>query len=87
MLLSLSLSIILLSVNQLTISYNYPLVTSYKLVSSILVLLPNPKVITAVNSLTTSAFGSILFNFFYYNYSSNYITTPYRTITVDILIG
>jgi hypothetical protein len=80
--LSLSLSIILLS-----ISYNYPLVTSYKLVSSILVLLPNPKVIATVNSLTTGAFSSILFDFFYYNCSSNCITTPYRSTTIDTLIG
>jgi len=56
-------------------------------VSSILVSLPNPKVVAAVNGLTTSAFGSILFNFFYYNPSSNYITIPYRSTTVDILIG
>jgi len=87
MLLSLSLSIILLSINRLTISYNYPLVTSYKLVSSILVSLPNLKVITAVNGVITGAFGGMLFNFFYYNRSSNYITTPYRNTTVDILIG
>jgi hypothetical protein len=85
--LSLSLSIILLSINRLTISYNYPLVTSYKLVSSILVSLPILKVVAAVNSVVTSAFGSILFDFFYHNYSSNYITTPYRSTTVDILIG
>jgi hypothetical protein len=78
MLLSLSLSIILLSINQLTISCNYPLITSYKLVSSILVSPPNPKVVAAVNSPITGAFNSILFNFFYYNYSSNYIITPYR---------
>ena len=25
-----------------------------------------------------AAFSGILFNFFYYNYSSNYITEPYR---------
>jgi len=56
-------------------------------VSSILVLLPNPKVVAAVNGLATGAFGSILFDFFYYNYSSNYITTPYRSTMVDALIG
>ena len=39
---------------------------------------PKPKVITAVNSVVVGAFSSILFNFFYYNYSSNYITEPYR---------
>jgi uncharacterized membrane protein YeiH len=36
------------------------------------------KVVTAVNSVVTSAFGGILFDFFYHNYSSNYITEPYR---------
>ena len=36
------------------------------------------KVVTAVNSVVTGAFGGILFNFFYYNYGSNYITEPYR---------
>jgi hypothetical protein len=45
-------------------------------VSAILVSLPNPKVIAAVNGVITSAFGSILFDFFYYNPSSNYITEP-----------
>jgi len=56
-------------------------------VSSILVLLPNPKVVAAVNSPATGAFGSILFNFFYYNYGSNYIIIPYRSTIVDALIG
>jgi hypothetical protein len=87
MLLSLSLSIILLSINQSTISYNCPLITIYKLVSVILVSLPNPKVIAAVNSVMTAAFSSILFNFFYYNYSSNYIIIPSRSTIVDTLIG
>jgi uncharacterized membrane protein YeiH len=36
------------------------------------------KVVAAVNSVVTSAFGGILFDFFYYNRSSNYITKPYR---------
>ena len=36
------------------------------------------KVVTAVNSVVTSAFGSILFDFFYYNYSSDYIIKPYK---------
>jgi hypothetical protein len=34
--------------------------------------------VTAVNGVVTSAFGSMLFNFFYYNLSSKYITEPYR---------
>ena len=50
------------------------------MVSAILVSLLSldPKVVTAVNGVVTSAFGGILFNFFYYNYGSNYITKPYR---------
>ena len=37
-----------------------------------------PKVVTAINGVVTSAFGSMLFNFLYHNYSSNYIIKPYR---------
>jgi len=48
---------------------------------------PNPKVIAAVNSVVTAALGGMLFNFFYYNRSSNYITTPSRSTTVGALIG
>jgi hypothetical protein len=51
------------------------------------VSLPNPKVIAAVNSVVTAAFSGILFNFFYRNRSSNYIIIPYRSTTVDTLIG
>ena len=39
---------------------------------------PDPKVVTAVNGVITSAFSGILFNFFYYNCGSNYIIKPYR---------
>jgi hypothetical protein len=86
MLLSLSLSIILLSINRLTISYNCPLITSSKLVSTILVLLPKVTVASVVGVLTV-AFSGILFNFFYRNRGSNYIITPSRSTTVDALIG
>jgi hypothetical protein len=48
---------------------------------------PNPKVVATVNSVVTTALGGILFNFFYYNRSSNYITTPSRSTTVGTLIG
>jgi len=48
---------------------------------------PNPKVVTAVNGVVTTAFSSILFNFFYRNYGSNYIIIPSRSTIVDILIG
>jgi hypothetical protein len=37
-----------------------------------------PKVVTAVDGVVTGAFSSILFDFFYYNLSSNYIIEPYR---------
>ena len=43
-----------------------------------LVLLLVPKVVAAINGVVTSAFGGILFDFFYYNRSSKYITEPYR---------
>ena len=54
--------------------------------STILVSLPNPNAVAAVDSVVViifsgilvAAFSSILFNFFYYNYSSNFITAPYR---------
>jgi hypothetical protein len=62
-------------------------VTTYK--SSLLILVSPPvlKVVAAVNSVITAALGGILFNFFYRNYSSNYITTPGRSTTVGALIG
>ena len=47
----------------------------------------DPKVVTAVNSVVTSAFGGILFDFFYRNYSSNYITEPYRKYYGGFLNG
>ena len=59
-----SLSILLLSNNQLTISYNCPRVTICELVSAILVS-PNPKVVTTM--VITSAFGGMLFDFLYFN--------------------
>jgi hypothetical protein len=37
-----------------------------------------PKVVAAVNSVVTGAFGGILFNFFYCNRGSDYIIEPYR---------
>ena len=46
-----------------------------------------PKVVAAINSVMTSAFGGILFNFFYYNYSSNYITEPSRKYYNGFLNG
>ena len=36
------------------------------------------KVVTAIDGVITSAFSGLLFNFFYYNFSSNYIIEPYR---------
>ena len=46
--------------------------------SAILVSPPKPKVVAAVNSVVVAAFGGMLFDFFYRNRSSNYITEPYR---------
>jgi hypothetical protein len=37
-----------------------------------------PKVVATIKGVVTCAFSSILFNFFYYNRSSNYIIKPYR---------
>jgi hypothetical protein len=87
MLLSLFLSITLLSINRLTISYNWPLVTTYELLLLILVSLPILEVITAVNSVVTATLGGILFDFFYRNYSSNCVTIPSRSTIVGALIG
>ena len=53
----------------------------------VFLLSPDPKVVAAVNGVVTSAFGGILFNFFYRNYSSNYITKPYRNAIVGSLIN
>jgi hypothetical protein len=47
-------------------------------VSAILVSPLIPKVVATIKGVVTYAFGSILFDFFYYNYSSNYIIKPYR---------
>jgi hypothetical protein len=52
-------------------------VTSCKSVSLILVSPLIPKVVAAVDSVVTGAFSGILFDFFYRNPSSNYITEPY----------
>jgi hypothetical protein len=53
-------------------------VTTYKLALAMLVSSPNLNIIAAVNGVIVYAFDGILFNFFYYNYSSNYIIKPYR---------
>ena len=54
--------------------------TSCKLVLAMLVspLDLDFKVVAAVNSVITSAFSSILFNFFYHNHSSNCVIKPGR---------
>jgi hypothetical protein len=58
------------SVNALS----YAIITTCELLSYILVLPLNPKVVAAIDGVITSTYlGSILFNFFYYNLSSNYI--------------
>ena len=58
-----SLSILLLSCKWLTISYNWPCVTTWKSPLSILVS-PGPEVIAVANAVVTSAaLGGILFDF------------------------
>ena len=37
-----------------------------------------PKVVTTANGVVAGALGGILFDFFYYNYSSDYIMEPCR---------
>ena len=62
-LLILCLSVILFSINWLTISYScLTVIGCYKLVSAILVLL-DLKVVAAVNGVIVAAFGGILFDF------------------------
>ena len=61
--------------------------TTCELSSPILVLV-GPNVVSAVDSVVTGTFGGILFNFFYRNCGSEYITEPYRkNTTVGSLIG
>jgi hypothetical protein len=43
-----------------------------------LVSLPNLNIVTTVDGIIVYAFGGILFDFLYYNRSSNYIMKPYR---------
>jgi len=62
-------------------------VTTYKSSLLILVSLPILKVIAAVDSVVTATFSGILFDFFYYNRGSNYITIPSRSTIVGALIG
>ena len=65
-LLSLFSNITLFSISWSTISYSYPTVIGYyKLVSAILVLLPNLKVVAAVDGVIVAAFSGMLFNFLY----------------------
>jgi uncharacterized membrane-anchored protein YitT (DUF2179 family) len=43
-----------------------------------LVSLPDLDIVAAVDGVVVCAFGSILFDFLYYNRGSDYITKPYR---------
>jgi hypothetical protein len=62
-------------------------VTTCKSSSLILVSLPVLEVVAAVDGVVTAALGGILFDFFYCNRGSDYITTPSRSTTVGALIG
>ena len=57
-------SILLLSYKRLTISYNYPLITIYKLVLAILISPLVLKVVAAVNSVVVNAFSGILLTYY-----------------------
>ena len=63
------------------------MVTTLKSPSPILVSPLIPKVVIAIGGVIVGAFSGILSNFFYRNYSSKYITKPYRSTTVDLLLG
>ena len=63
MLLILSSSNLLISYKQSTISYNYPLITTYKLVLAILVSPLVLKVVVADISVVVGAFSSILLTY------------------------
>ena len=52
-----------------------------------LVLPSVPKVVIAVGGVVVGAFSGILFDFFYYNCGSECVTEPYRSTTVDSLMG
>ena len=46
-----------------------------------------PKVVAAVDGVVTGAFGGILFDFFYHNRGSNYVTEPCRKYYGGFLNG
>ena len=52
-----------------------------------LVSLPNLNIVATVDGVIVYAFSSILFDFFYYNYSSNYIIKPYRKYYSRLING
>jgi hypothetical protein len=61
-------------------------VTTYESILAILVLPTKPKVVV-FKVVTVLAVGSTIINYIvliYHNYSSDYITRPYRSTTVDI---
>jgi len=47
----------------------------------------NPKVVAAVDSVVVAYLGGILFNFLYYNLSSEYITKPCRKYYGGLING
>jgi len=63
------------------------MVTTLKSPSPMLVSPLVPKVVVAVGGVIVGAFSGMLSDFFYYNYGSKYITKPYRSTTVDLLLG
>jgi len=63
------------------------MVTTLKSLLPILVSPLIPKVVVAIGGVVLSAFSSILFDFLYRNYSSKCVTKPYRSTTVDSLLG
>ena len=48
---------------------------------------PDLEVVATIDGVVTGAFGGILFNFFYYNPGSNYITKPCRKYYSRLING
>ena len=69
---------LLLSYKWSTTSYSCPRIIICESVSAILVSPPKPKVVATVDGVVVAAFGGILFDSFYRNLSSNYVTEPSR---------
>jgi hypothetical protein len=62
-------------------------VTTCKSALAMLVSSPDFNVVAAVNGVVVCAFGGILFDFFYHNRGSDYITKPCRKYYSGLVNG